>query len=122
MGGGRRDVYNRQVGQVKLNNPEMAKKMLDEILDQEQHQYFDYEADHWLTICHENTHSLGPIITDDQLGEYSHNIEENKADKGALVFLNLLENKGYYTEEQKKKIIVTFIFNFLINEKPLLTQ
>ena len=41
---------------------------------------------------------------------------------GGLVFLDLLENEGYYTEEQKKKIIVTFIVNSFMNEKPLLTQ
>jgi hypothetical protein len=61
MGGGRRNVYHRQ---IRLITSEDAKKKmqerLDAILDKEQHKYYNDEADHWFTIGHENAHSLGP--------------------------------------------------------------
>ena len=122
MGGGRRNVYHRQFRQIGAGNPDKRQKKLDLLLDKEQHKYYDDEADHWFTICHENTHSLGPRITDDHLGEYSHIIEENKADMGGLIFLDLLKNEGYYDEEKKNKIIVTFIVDSFMNAKPDLSQ
>ena len=122
MGGGRRNVYHRQVRQIRAGNPDKKQKKLDLLLDKEQHKYYDDEANHWFTICHENTHSLGPRITDDHLGEYSHIIEENKADMGGLIFLDLLKNEGYYDEEKKNKIIVTFIVDSFMNAKPDLSQ
>ena len=122
MGGGRRNVYHRQVRKERSGNPEKRQKILDSVLDKEQHKYYDDEANHWFVICHENTHSLGPRITDDHLGEYSHIIEENKADMGGLIFLDLLKNEGYYDEEKKNKIIVTFIVDSFMNTKPDLSQ
>ena len=56
------------------------------------------------------------------MGEYSHIIEENKADMGGLIFLDLLKNEGYYDEEKKNKIIVTFIVDSFMNTKPDLSQ
>ena len=122
MGGGRRNVYHRQVRKERSGKPEKRQKILDSVLDKEQHKYYDNEANHWFAICHESTHSLGPRITDDHLGEYSHIIEENKADMGGLVFLDLLKNEGYYDEEKKNKIIVTFIVDSFMNTKPDLSQ
>ena len=119
LGGGRRNVYHRQ---MRKSDPEMTKLLLDAVLDPEQHEFYSSEANHLFTICHENTHSLGPIITDDKLGQYSHIIEENKADMGGLIFLDLLQEKGYYTELQKKQIIVTFIVDSFMREKPNLNQ
>ena len=123
MGGGKRNVYHRQIREAAAGDPEKIKKLLDLILDPEQHQYYDYEADHWFTICHENTHSLGPVIQNDNLAEYSHIIEENKADLGGLAFIDLLLENGYYTQEQKNKIIVTYITGRLFpKERPIITQ
>ena len=119
MGGGRRNVYHRQ---MRASDPSKIQALIDAVLDEGQHQYYSTEADHLFTICHENTHSLGPRITDDYLGQYSHIVEENKADMGGLIFLDLLQEKGYYTEEQKKQIIVTFIVNSFMREKPSLSQ
>ena len=119
MGGGRRNVYHRQ---MRLSDPEKTKILLDAVLDPEQHEFYTPEANHLFTICHENTHSLGPVITDDKLGQYSHIIEENKADMGGLIFLDLLQERGYYTELQKKQIIVTFIVDSFMREKPNLNQ
>ena len=106
MGGGRRNVYHRQ---MRLSDPEKTKILLDAVLDPEQHEFYTPEANHLFTICHENTHSLGPVITDDKLGQYSHIIEENKADMGGLIFLDLLQERGYYTELQKNKLLLLLL-------------
>lgn len=119
MGGGRRNVYHRQ---MRASDPSKVQAMIDEILVEEQHKYYSKEANHWFVICHENTHSLGPRITNDNLGEYSHILEENKADMGGIAFLDILQEAGYYNEEQKYQIIVTFIVDSFMREKPSLSQ
>ena len=120
IGGGRRNVYHRQI-RFGTNQTEIQNK-LNEILDPEQHQYYDVEADHWFTIGHENTHTLGPKRVNDKLGEYSSIIEENKADMGGLAFVNLLTEKGYYTEEQRLKMIVTAVVDTFLKVEPTLAQ
>jgi hypothetical protein len=120
IGGGRRNVYHRQIRFV--SDPKKLQELLDEILDKEQHKYYDNEADHWFTIGHENTHSLGPNKPNDKLGKYSHIIEENKADMGGLAFLDLLTKEGYYTEEKRVKIIVTAVTDTFLKVKPTLSQ
>ena len=119
IGGGRRNVYHRQ---IRASNATQVQKKLDLILDQEQHQYYDTEADHWFTIGHENCHSLGPNILESRLGQYRSIVEENKADMGGLAFTNILTNLGYYTEEQRKKIIVTVVVDNFLKVKPDLSQ
>ena len=119
MGGGRRNVYHRQ---MRASDPSKVQAMIDEILVEEQHKHQSKEANHWFVICHENTHSLGPRITSDNLGEYSHILEENKADMGGIAFLDILQEAGYYNEEQKYQIIVTFIVDSFMREKPSLSQ
>ena len=41
---------------------------------------------------------------------------------GSLAFVNFLTKKGFYNEEQRKKIIVTSILEFFLFEKPLITE
>ena len=120
IGGGRRNVYHRQIRFI--TDPSKLKEMLDEILDKDQHQYYDREAKHLFVIGHENTHSLGPKKPNDKLGKYSHIIEENKADMGGLAFLDILTKEGYYTEEKKTKIIVTAVADTFLKVKPTLSQ
>jgi hypothetical protein len=120
IGGGRRNVYHRQIRFI--SDPSKLQELLDEILDKEQHKYYNNEADHWFTIGHENTHSLGPKKPNDKLGKYSHIIEENKADMGGLAFLDLLTKEGHYTEEQKTQIIVTAVVDTFLKVKPKLSQ
>ena len=121
LGGGRRNVYHRQIRGGNINETRI-KEYLNLVLDPEQHQYFDIEADHWFTIGHENTHSLGPIILQNNLGEYYSIIEENKADMGGLAFVDFLTEQGYYNEEQRKKLIVTVLLDFFLYVKPLITE
>ncbi len=120
IGGGRRNVYHRQIRFV--SDMKKLQERLDEILDKNQHQYYLNEADHWFTIGHENAHSLGPKKGCEGLGKYRNIIEENKADMGALAFVDLLTELGMYSEEQRKQMIVTFIADNFLKSKPTLSQ
>ena len=120
IGGGRRNVYHRQIRFV--SDYKKLQERLDAILDKEQHKYYNNEADHWFTIGHENAHSLGPRDGSEKLGKYRNIIEENKADMGALAFVDLLTELGMYTEEQRKQIIVTTIADNFLKSKPTLSQ
>ncbi len=120
IGGGRRNVYHRQIRFISDYNK--LQQRLDAILDKEQHKYYLDEADHWFTIGHENAHSLGPKKACETLGKYRNIIEENKADMGSLAFIDLLTELGMYDETQRKQIIVTFIADNFLKSKPEMSQ
>ena len=120
IGGGRRNVYHRQIRFI--SDREKLQRRLDATLDKDQHKYYLDEADHWFTIGHENTHSLGPNKGTEALGKYKSIIEENKADMGALAFLDILEEKGMYTHEQVLQMIVSFAADNFLKSKPTLSQ
>lgn len=120
IGGGRRNVYHRQIRFI--SDKEKLQKRLDAILEKDQHKFYLDEADHWFTIGHENTHSLGPNKGTEALGKYKSIIEENKADMGGLAFLDLLEEKGMYTHEQVLQMLVTFAADNFLKSKPTLSQ
>ena len=120
IGGGRRNVYHRQIRFI--SDMKKLQERLDEILDKDQHKYYLDEADHWFTIGHENAHSLGPKKACETLGKYRNIIEENKADMGSLAFVDLLTELGMYTDEQRKQIIVTTIADNFLKSKPTLSQ
>ena len=123
IGGGRRNVYHRQ---IRLITSEDAKKKmqerLDAILNKEQHKYYNDEADHWFTIGHENAHSLGPNSGTEALGKYKSIIEENKADMTSLAMLDVLVENGMYSKEERDQIIVTYAADNMLKSKPTLSQ
>ena len=123
IGGGRRNVYHRQ---IRFVTSEDAKKKiqerLDNILVKDLHKYYDDTMDHPFTIGHENGHSLGPKEGCEALGKYKSIIEENKADMVSLSMLDVLTNAGLYTKEEKEKIIVTYQADNMLKSKPELTQ
>ena len=107
-GGGRRNVYHRQV-RMSVDR-EKERKMLERLLDPALHRYFDNEADHLFVIGHENGHSLGPDSSyQNALGAYKHIIEEHKADTVSLAFMPEYVNAGVIDEETLKKIYVSYI-------------
>ena len=107
-GGGRRNVYHRQV-RMSVDR-EKERKMLERLLDPALHRYFDNEADHLFVIGHENGHSLGPDSSyQNALGAYKHIIEEHKADTVSLAFMPEYVNAGVIGEETLKKIYVSYI-------------
>ena len=123
IGGGRRNVYHRQ---IRFVTSEDAKKKiqerLDNILVKDLHKYYDDKMDHPFTIGHENGHSLGPKEGTETLGKYKSIIEENKADMVSLAMLDVLTDAGLYTKEEKEKIIVTYQTDNMLKSKPELTQ
>ena len=120
IGGGRRNVYHRQIRAVSdLKN---IQKKLDAILDKDLHKFYQNEARHWFTIGHENAHSLGPKSGTEALGKYKSIIEENKADVTALAMVDKLTELGMYTEQQRKQFITTFVTENVLKAKPHLTQ
>ncbi len=120
IGGGRRNVYHRQIRFI--SDYKKLQKRLDAILVQEQHQFYENESDHWFTIGHENAHSLGPKEGTEALGKYKHIIEENKADMGALAFLDLLVCRGMYTQTEADQIAFSFVVDGFLKSKPTLSQ
>ena len=115
IGGGRRNVYHRQVRATS------NKKLYKNLICEDQFKYFNPEADHWAVICHENTHSLGPNAHSN-LGKFSFIIEEYKADMGMYCFLREFEKEGYFNETQIKQIIVTSLAYGFLKGKPNINQ
>ena len=115
IGGGRRNVYHRQV-RASVN-----KKLYKNIIAEDQFKYFNSEADHWAVICHENTHTLGPK-SGAKLGKFSAILEEYKADMGMYAFLDEFANEGYFSGEQIKEIMVTSLSRSFLKGKPSLSQ
>lgn len=115
IGGGRRNVYHRQV-RASVN-----KKLYKNIIAEDQFKYFNSEADHWAVICHENTHTLGPK-SGAKLGKFSAILEEYKADMGMYAFLDEFAQEGYFSGEQIKEIMVTSLSRSFLKGKPSLSQ
>lgn len=117
-GGGRRNVYHRQ---VRLgHDEERTQKMLNAFLHPDFHKYYKLEADHLFVIGHENGHSLGPS------SEYQNSpgicksiIEENKADTVSVSFMPEYVKRGIITEEQLKEVYTTWIFRLLLRARPV---
>ena len=107
-GGGRRNVYHRQVR--ASSDKEKTQKILETLVIPELHKYYDEEADHLFVIGHENGHSLGPDSSyQTALGVYQHIIEEHKADMISATMMPEYVKDGIITEEQLKKIYTTWI-------------
>lgn len=123
IGGGRRNVYHRQIRLITSEDSrKKLQERLDAILNHDQHKYYNDEADHWFTIGHENAHSLGPNSGTEALGKYKSIIEENKADITSLAMLDVLEQNGMYTKEEKEQIIVTYAADNMLKSKPTFSQ
>lgn len=121
-GGGKRNVYHRQIRQSY--DPKTLQAKLDALLDKNLHKFYSEEAFHWFVIGHENGHSLGP--NDEKLkaksGIYKDIIEEGKADLVSLSMLDKLEELGMYTDHQKKQIITSVLIKDCLKAKPNLNQ
>ena len=115
IGGGRRNVYHRQV-RNRTN-----KKLYKNLICDDQYKYFSSEADHWAVICHENTHTLGPK-THPKIGKYNPILEEFKADMGMYAFLDEFEQAKMFSEEQTKQIMVSSLAGSFLKGKPSLSQ
>ena len=117
-GGGRRNVYHRQVRQS--HDKERTLKLLNAFLHLDFHKYYDIEADHIFVIGHENGHSLGPKSEyQNSLGICKSIIEENKADTVSLSFMPEYVKRGIISENQLKQVYTTWAFRLLLRAKPI---
>ena len=120
-GGGRRNVYHRQVRLSGDKN--QTQKMLDALVVPELHQFYDRNAEHIFVIGHENGHSLGPDSTyRTALGIYDHIIEENKADVVSIAMMPEYVKAGVIDEQTLKKVYVSWIVRILLKSKPQMIQ
>ena len=116
-GGGRRNVYHRQVRMS--GDKERDKKLLDALLVENLHQYYDRESEHIFVIGHENGHSFGPDSSyKTALGIYQHIIEEYKADVTSIAMMKEYVKSGVISETDLKKIYVTWVMRLLLKSKP----
>lgn len=116
-GGGRRNVYHRQ---VRMSfDAERNKKLLDALVNHEFHQYFNPEAEHIYVIGHENGHSLGPDAEyQSALGYYRNVIEENKADIVSIAFMPEYVKAGIINDQTLKEIYTTWIVRVFLKARP----
>ncbi len=116
-GGGRRNCYHRQVRMSYDKGRQQ--KIMEQLVDESLHKYFDKEAEHLFVIGHENGHSLGP---DDSyksgLGVYRHTIEENKANIVSISFIDYYRDRGIIDDEMLKKVYVTWAIRHFLQSKP----
>ena len=114
IGGGRRNVYHRQMRLHKneVNNPYQG------LLVPEQQSMFSQNSYHYFTIFHENGHSLGPKEGNEKLGQYRNIIEENKADMAAIAFTDKLMEMGVYTKDERDALLVNFVLQNYLKAKP----
>lgn len=107
-GGGRRNVYHRQ---VRLGGEsEKIQEILEALVIPELHKYYGKEYDHLFTIGHENGHSLGPDSSyQTALGIYQHIIEEHKADMVSAAMMPEYVKSGIIDNEELKAIYLTWI-------------
>lgn len=110
----RKNVYHRQFRSVVNMSTIKAK------ISSQQMNLYSSEAEHIATICHENTHSLGP--RNKNCGEYTAILEEFKADLGAIAFLNEYEQSGILSSLQVKQIIVSNLSGNFLKAMPDLLQ
>lgn len=114
IGGGRRNVYHRQ---MRANKEKMLKAYRDLLLP-EQREYLSVDDYHHFTVGHENAHSLGPTKNNAKLGEYRNILEENKADVAAISFVDKLTELGVYTEKERKGLLINFVLQNFLKAKP----
>lgn len=120
-GGGRRNVYHRQVRALRDKARDTA--MLNALVRADFHKYYNPEAEHIFVIGHENGHSLGPDSSyQNALGLYKHTIEENKADVISITFMPEYVKAGIINEQTLKEIYTTWIIRLLLKSKPSLSQ
>lgn len=115
-GGGRRNVYHRQVRMSRDKKRDV--ELLKALVRPDFHKYFNPEAEHIFVIGHENGHSLGPDSSyQNALGLYKHTIEENKADVVSITFMPEYVKAGIISEQTLKEVYTTWIIRLLLKAK-----
>ena len=103
-GGGRRNVYHKQV--LLSKDDKREKQLLDRLVSSTLHQYVDSSKIMDFVIYHENGHSLGPNDKyQNAMGLYRHIVEEHKADVISIACMSeVAKSYNLYTDLDLKKI------------------
>lgn len=110
----RKNIFHRQFRSVV--NMDVIKTKIS----QQQLKFYSTEAEHIATICHENTHSLGP--KNKSCGKFTSILEEFKADLGAIAFLNEYVSSGVINFDTAMQIVVSNLSGNFLKAKPNLSQ
>ena len=122
-GGGRRNVYHRQVRFSR--DEERDKKLLEQLVDPALHPYVDKSKVIVFVFVHENGHSLGPGSDyQNSLGMYKHIIEEHKANVVSIASIaEAAKKRADFDRETLRKIYASWIVgNLFLRAKPMLSQ
>ncbi len=122
-GGGRRNVYHRQIRFSR--DEEREQKLLEKLVDPTLHAYVDKSEIIVFVIGHENGHSLGPGSSyQNSLGMYKHIIEEHKANVISIASITEIAKKtNDFNRERLRKIYTSWIVgNLFLRAKPFLSQ
>ncbi len=125
-GAGNRNVFHKDMR--KSFDPEIRKRFLNELIDENQRHLYSDEADHLFTIGHELTHSLGPMKTAQgldkktSLGDWGDAVEEAKADLGSILMADYFVKIGKYSPKQMDEIMLTWAAGLLSQEPPSKSQ
>ncbi len=122
-GGGRRNVYHRQV-RFSIDK-EREQRLLEKLVAPELHPYVDQCMSMIFVVGHENGHSLGPDSSfKDALGMYKHIIEEHKADVVSIASVSEIARKfELFDDEYIKKIYVSWVVgNLFLRARPVLSK
>ena len=120
-GGGRRNVFHRQVRKEKITDNTI--KILNEFVTPDLHKYYEPGATHLFVIGHENAHTLGPDSSyKTALGIYQHIMEENKADVTSLAMLPEYVKAGVINEETLKTVYTSCIMAMFLPAEPVLQK
>lgn len=123
MGGGKRNVYHRQVR--AKSDPQKDIENAKKFVGPELYEYYTNDAYHWHVEIHENSHAaVGPAREETHLGpKFASVLEESKADLG-IDIIKEFERMGKYSEKQKKQIYTTYAINLArqLKSKPNIEQ
>lgn len=120
IGGGRRNVYHRQ---VLHTNPARYEVALKELLMPEDFARISKQAEFLFVIGHENGHSLGPLSEyQDSIGIYRNTIEELKADVVSVVMMKEYYKAGVISKRDLEDFYTFALTLGFLNTEPTLAQ
>ncbi|MEM7618627.1 MAG: hypothetical protein AAF244_04500 [Pseudomonadota bacterium] len=120
---GGRIVIHKQP-QQQQRDPLVSNKLIDSLIDVDQKNLINLDADFLFIVGHELSHSVGPKATKDgkdksaSLGKWGDIVEENKADVSSICFANYISQAGDITENQLHEIYMTWIYKLLPAKEP----
>lgn len=118
---GTKNVFHKQF-QEKPADKENLQILLDNLVDESQHQLYDQKVGTLHTVGHEISHALGPSEKYAGMGDYGHIIEETKADMGSFTVMKYFVDQGIYKPEELEKMALTHAIKMMPMGKPAISS